>query len=351
MTKLSMLMILFESYIWNFPLLWEWGMAFSRPIALVADDRHVLERFIDRICLWPMRIYKTDGIPRLRCSVERSMDENTLAIFMDWERSSDRNQKEISKFEYLEQLAAGQKINQEQFIMPVFILSVGCVSDVLLDRVIVANLPSEEDFDFFEVKNLIPDFADFQGIRDRLYGYRDHDQTERVFAAAALMLAPKLEKQGKEEILDELLLLAETLSDDAEGYDVSEEIVKSFSQRMLSLAESGFFDHSIPLPDLSMDICKSLEEHIFVRDRQELYLSEKKFKELVENMDIPLNYLKNILRECRLLKSSPGGYTTKMSYTTCAGTDERHRMICINIDRVRIETVDGEVCELSYFID
>lgn len=347
MNKVRMLMLLMASYIWNFPILWDWRKAIGVPISLVAESKQLLENFISNVCPYAVRIYSSDGLPKMKNIVKTLQAVNCSAVFMQWERSSGRNDKELAKFELLENLAAAQAMDGVEIKIPFFIVCAGILPDELLERTVAINIPCEEDVLSDDFLNLIPDFTDFEEIRDQIRDEKFENEIVEAFVVSAIMLVPKLKKYGKNDLIVDLQDFARQVSYQTRELEESVVIVQEFCDYLISLAEEHFFDNAVHLPNLDMNACKNMDTSIFVRDN-ELYVSEVKFRDFISQFELPVNYLKHVLKENDIIKCSPGGYTTKMNYITYAGTKERRRMVCINAENICSK--DGSI-KLSYFIE
>lgn len=347
MNKSNMLVMLMVSYIWNFPLLWNWKKALRMPIALVADSKQIVEEFISFVCPYAVRIYSSYGVPKMKKIAQTLPSVNCLAVFMYWERSAAGNDKELTKFELLENLAAAQRMGNENLIIPFFLACDSPLPDELLERIAVINIPSEENDWAGNVLSLIPDFTDFEEIRDQIRDEKFENEIAEAFVVTAIMLVPKLKKYGKNDLIVDLKDFARQVSYQTRELEESLVIVQEFCDYLLSLAEEHFFDNAVHLPNLDMNACKNMDTSIFVRDN-ELYVSEEKFRDFISQFELPVNYLKHVLKENDIIKCSPGGYTTKMNYITYAGTKERRRMVCICAEKICSK--DGSI-KLSYFIE
>lgn len=346
MSKSDMLVFLLSSYIINFPIIRSWGMNLKFPLALVAEDKTLLEDCISKICHNSVRIFLSDGVPRMKKKIS---ENNTFAVFLDWGKRSSQNEKDLMKFDTLETLASTQKSEDgHKLDKPIFLVCTCIPDSEQMERMVIVNLPNAV-FSEFEIYDFIPDAEDLTDIKCEIVGMSSEDEIEQAFIAAACFLKPKLLKQGKERQFHAILEYAKELAQIANDVESADAIVEFFSDFILDKAESGEFYNRIKLPYLSFDDIAKLDKGLFV-DCNLLYMSEHRFAELCEEIKgfISLSSIKQALKEADVIKCDGGGYTKKMNYVSVAGTHERKRMLCI--DTSLICSRDKEI-KLNYFTD
>lgn len=332
MTDAEMLVLLLISYIHNFPIIRSWGMHLRLPLALVAEKKQILEDFVSNICEYPVRIHCCDGVPGMQ---KKICEKNRFAIFMDWGKRSSRNEKELTKFDVLESLAASQKYGDgHKLDKPVFLLGEGMIEAELMDRIVMVNVPSEVYSDM-RIYDYIPESKDLADVKCEIMKIQSSDEVEQAFIAAACFLAPKLDETGTGNLFESILEFAKELAENATDIETTESIVDYFNTYIINIAESGYFENVIELPNLGLEAFHKLDDGLFI-DGAYLYMSERKFAELCKGIQefVSFNSLKQALKAENVIRSNTGGYTVKMNYMTSAGVPGRKRMICIDTSQV-----------------
>ncbi len=349
MGEINALTWLLASYIWNFPVLWNWRKALKKPIVLVSESKAVVEEFITGVCPQAMRIYGVDGIPKMNKILADAQRLNCPAIFLQLGRHAAGNVKELGKIELITNLAAEQRFEGGDLQIPFFVTCDRIVPDDVLDEMVIVDMPLEPTTEYTDFEKWIPDFADFDEILEHISKLDPEESVETSLAAAALMLAPKLKRAGKSDWAADLLACASQTAMDAEGIDYEEKIVQDFSEYLLEIGEAGFFDDVIPLPNVESEICRDMNKHMFVKGHQ-LYIPERRFAEICRQFsdEISLSYLKKVLKNTGILQCSSGEYTTKMTFINYAGARQRTRMICIDAEKICSE---DETIKLEYILD
>lgn len=329
MIKYENFSLILGSFIWNFPILQNWGMVPQRSIALIAESRQDLEALVDSICPFALRVQGSDGLPRMRKTMELVDQKNSLAIFSQWQRGDNGNAKAMDKFSLLEEFSINLKAP-----IPTFVLSDCMLPDPILDRIAILNVPHIETRGQFHIMKLIPEDSDLSTIYKELILERE-DEPEYWLVAAARMLLPKLRKNGHEDVAEVLIDAARKLTDEMNSVNSSETIVGEFSEFFLKFARSEFMPEVVKLPQLDMEKCEHFNDYVY-SNGQKLYLSDGQFRQIFEkwDFDVSIDALKRVLKDAGILCGYSNGYTVKMPYLTYAGASLRKTMLCVETTRV-----------------
>lgn len=207
------------------------------------------------------------------------------------------------------------------------------------DDIFVININGSTPFEQLDLTTCIPPDDMIASIMETLQtrDWKCENHVLNALKAAAHCLLPCLRARDQDEMLSSYFSLAEDLVELDDEDDSVDGITEIFTSALEGWGVKMHSPKVIPLPDISMDAAKDLENSVLF-DEKYCYLSDHLFHMIVAPIlpSVPITAVKRELwHEHVIVTSDKKTFSSKMGYRTVVGIWKRKRMIRLSREKMR----------------
>ena len=320
-----------------YPILQYSGLYLSKPVAIIADDAYnqhsIAVALANNGCMYGLSYYKE--------VVENIQNSEIFPAVFIAPNSDSLGKRMKETFSLIQEVSRTDTLFDQRVCVPVFCIFDRHIPTELCNAFFCVYLHGKIDGwaqDIVSYKKMLISNGKntslgCENVKEIIQKRLDESPDFAVFATAIDIVGSII----PDFQTDNLISIAKTLCVwDEESEDI-DDLMELFLNSMYQAARSGLIKMVYYLPNLEDSQLRDRDDALFINEKY-IFLSEKMFTAIVKDMlsIFSIDVIKKSLRDEGIIISDSTTFTSKMSYITVFGVNQRMRMIRLDKDAVNI---------------